>query len=123
MPKWPALGAFKRPKTYSVGSITFGLLIVAFINLLREILQIASQVNADNGGNICVIIMLCMTKCFVGILDLLVAYMYFNHHANTYIALYGKACIPAARYTLQIIKVRGINESLARLLLALLPLY
>jgi hypothetical protein len=107
MPKWPAWGAFKRSMTYSFGSITFGSLIVAFINLLKELVQLAAQLNADNGGNVAVAFIICIAQCFIGIIDW--AIQYFNHYAYTYIALYGKAYIPAAKDTWTIIKARGID--------------
>ncbi|ANB15630.1 Pns1p [Sugiyamaella lignohabitans] len=107
MPKWPALGAFKRAMTYSFGSICFGSLVVAVINLIRDLLNLAQQVNADNGGNPIVTLVLCCVQCIVGIINW--AVQYFNNFAYTYIALYGKAYIPAAKDTWTIVKARGID--------------
>uniref|UniRef100_A0A060T496 Protein PNS1 n=1 Tax=Blastobotrys adeninivorans TaxID=409370 RepID=A0A060T496_BLAAD len=107
MPKWPAWGAFKRAMTYSFGSICFGSLIVAIINFIREILNAAQHVNQDNGGNIAVTIVLCFAQCCVGILDWAVTY--FNHYAYTFIALYGKAYLPSAKDTWQLVKHKGID--------------
>lgn len=107
MPKWPAMGAFKRSMTYSFGSISFGSLIVAFINLLRYILSSLRSANQQNGGNMMMNVVLMCAQCLVGILDW--AVQYFNHYAYTYIALYGKAYLPAAKDTWQIIKSRGID--------------
>lgn len=107
MPRHPALGAFRRAMTYSFGSICFGSLIVAFINFVRELLNMARQANAANGGSLGVDFLLCCINCVIGIIDWLVTY--FNNYAYTYIALYGKAYIPAARDTWQIVKARGID--------------
>jgi hypothetical protein len=107
MPRHPALGAFRRAMTYSFGSICFGSLIVAFINIIRELLNIARQANASNGGNVMVGFIICCIDCFINLIDWMITY--FNNYAYTYVALYGKAYLPAARDTWQIVRARGID--------------
>ena len=96
MPKGVTRGATKRALTYSFGSISFGSLIVAIINMLRQACSIARQQEA-NSGNMVASIAFCVLGCFIGILDW--AVQFINRYAFSYIALYGKAYIPAAKAT------------------------
>lgn len=111
VPKHPALGSFRRTMTYSFGSVTFGSLIVAIVNLIRYLLDLARQAASQDIGNdvlrmvaTCVV---CLAQCFMNIVDWMVEY--FNHYAYTFVALYGKAYLPAAKDTWQIIRARGID--------------
>ncbi|KAF4308216.1 putative protein pns1 protein [Botryosphaeria dothidea] len=106
MPKGATRGAFKRSITYSFGSISFGSLVVAIINCLRQLCSIAQQQNAAE-GNLVGSILFCVLGCFIGILDWAVQFL--NRYAFSHIALYGKAYIPAARDTWKMIKDRGID--------------
>lgn len=92
-------GAFKRSVTYSFGSISFGSLLVAIIQCLRQACTIAQQ-NEAAQGNIVGSILFCILQCFIGLLDW--AVQFINEYAFSYIALYGKAYVPAA-------KVRNVN--------------
>ncbi|KAI0127582.1 plasma-membrane choline transporter-domain-containing protein [Xylariales sp. AK1849] len=105
-PRGATRGALKRSLTYSFGSISFGSLLVAIINCLRQICSMAQQSEAAN-GNIIGSILFCILGCFIGILDWAVQFL--NRYAFSYIALYGKAYIPAAKSTWQMIKQRGID--------------
>ena len=96
MPKGVTRGAFRRSMTYSFGSISFGSLIVALINMLRQAVSIAQQQEAQS-GNMVASIAFCVLGCFIGILDW--AVQFINRYAFSYIALYGKAYIPAAKDT------------------------
>jgi hypothetical protein len=92
--------------TYSFGSISFGSLIVAFVQLLRQLCSVAmSEAGAD--GNIIVYIVFCLLRCLVGLLQWLIEY--FNHYAYTEIALFGKKYLNAARDTWRLFKDRGID--------------
>jgi hypothetical protein len=93
-PKGSTGGAFKRSMTYSFGSISFGSLLVAIIQLLRQACSIARQ-NEAAQGNIVGQIAFCILGCLIGILDW--AIQFINEYAFSYIALYGKAYIPAAK--------------------------
>lgn len=96
MPKGPTRGAARRALTYSFGSISFGSLIVAIINMLRQACSIAqqSEANSGNAGAAC---LFCILQCFIGILDW--AVQFINRYAFSYIALYGKSYIAAAKDT------------------------
>lgn len=94
VPKGATRGAFKRAMTYSFGSISFGSLLVALIQCLRQACSIAQQ-NEAAQGNIVGEILFCILGCFIGILDW--AIQFINEYAFSYIALYGKAYVPAAK--------------------------
>jgi len=105
-PKWPASGAFKRAMTYSFGSICFGSLIVTFIDLLKQGLNLLRQ-NASAAGEQC-------AQCGYLILDILLRIIewlarFFNQYAYSYIALYGDGYISAAKATWHLIRQKGID--------------
>ena len=106
MPRGATRGAFKRAMTYSFGSISFGSLIVALINMLRQACSIAQQQEAAQ-GNMIGSIMFCVLGCLIGLLDWAVTFI--NRYAFSHIALYGKAYIPAAKDTWTMMKDRGID--------------
>ncbi|KAL4921925.1 plasma-membrane choline transporter-domain-containing protein [Aspergillus aurantiobrunneus] len=99
-------GAFKRATTYSFGSISFGSLILAIINCLRQACSVAQRHEAAE-GNLCGSIGFWILGCFVSILDWLATF--FNRYAFCHIALYGKAYIPSAKDTWTMMKDRGID--------------
>ncbi|KAK5944574.1 pH nine-sensitive protein 1 [Knufia obscura] len=106
IPKGATMGAFKRATTYSFGSISFGSLIVAIINMLRQACSIAKSQSAQD-GNIVGTIFFCILGCLIGILDW--AVQFINRYAFSHIALYGKAYIPAAKDTWTMMKDRGLD--------------
>jgi hypothetical protein len=70
----PVVGSTKRALTTSFGSICFGSLLIAFINVVRYFLQIA-QANTDNG---CLSFLICIIQCIVGCAQgLFVMYLFF----------------------------------------------
>jgi hypothetical protein len=93
-PKKATRGAFKRAMTYSFGSISFGSLLVALIQCLRQACSLAQQ-NEAAQGNVVGMIVFCVLQCFIGLLDWVIQFI--NEYAFSYIALYGKAYIPAAK--------------------------
>lgn len=95
-PKGPTRGATRRALTYSFGSISLGSLLVAIINMLRQACSIAQRQEA-NDGNIAAYIAFCILQCIIGILDW--AVQFINRYAFSYIALYGKSYIAAAKDT------------------------
>lgn len=105
-PKGATRGALKRATTYSFGSISFGSLIIALVNMMRQACSIAQQQEAAS-GNIIGSIAVWVLGCFVALLDWLV--QFFNRYAFIHIALYGKAYIPAAKDTWTMMKDRGID--------------
>lgn len=106
MPRGATRGAARRALTYSFGSISFGSLIIALINMLRQACSIAQNTEAAQ-GNIFGSIMFCVLGCFIGCLEWAVNFI--NRYAFSHIALYGKAYIPAAKDTWHMMKDRGID--------------
>jgi hypothetical protein len=99
-------GAARRALTYSFGSISFGSLIVAIIQFLRQLCSVArNQAAAD--GNIVGQIGFCILGCLIGILNWAVEFI--NRYAFSYMALYGKSYIQSAKATWTMIKNRGMD--------------
>jgi hypothetical protein len=95
-PKGATRGALKRSLTYSFGSISLGSLIVAIIQMLRQFCSVAQQ-SASQDGNIVGTVVFCCLQCLIGLLDWAVQFL--NRYAFSYIALYGKSYIAAAKDT------------------------
>lgn len=89
-------GALRRSLTYSFGSISFGSLIVAIIQFLRQICTLAQQQEAMQGNYIGAILF-CVMGCLISILDW--AVQFINRYAFSHIALYGKPYLQAAKDT------------------------
>ena len=106
MPRGATRGAARRALTYSFGSISFGSLIIALINMLRQACSIAQNQEAAQ-GNMLGSIMFCVLGCIIGILEWAVTFI--NRYAFSHIALYGKAYLPAAKDTWHMMKDRGID--------------
>ncbi|TQS38093.1 hypothetical protein Golomagni_01406 [Golovinomyces magnicellulatus] len=102
-PKGSTRGAFKRAMTYSFGSISFGSLLVAIVQMLRQACSIAQQ-NEAAEGNIFGVCLFCCLQFLIGLLDW--AIQFINEYAFSYIALYGRSYIPA---TWTMIKDRGVD--------------
>ena len=126
MPKWPALGSFKRAMTTSFGSICFGSLIVSLIETFRQVINLLRQgvVTGQNFGN--------FTQIIFWILDAIIGFLqwmaqYFNHYAYSFIALYGKPYLRAAKETWYMIREKGldaiINDNLVNTALAFYSLF
>lgn len=105
-PKGSTRGAFNRAMTYSFGSISFGSLLVAIVQVLRQACSIASQ-NEAAEGNIFGMCLFCCLRFLIDILDW--AIQFLNEYAFSYIALYGQSYIPAAKATWKMIKDRGVD--------------
>ncbi|KZM22966.1 Putative choline transporter, neither null mutation nor overexpression affects choline transport [Ascochyta rabiei] len=105
-PKGATRGALKRALTYSFGSISLGSLLVAIIQFLRQICS-AAQRSAAGDGNIVGSILFCVLGCLISILNWAVEFL--NRYAFSYIALYGKSYIAAAKDTWKMIKDRGVD--------------
>lgn len=106
MPKGSTRGAFRRATTYSFGSISFGSLIIAIINMLRQACSVAQRQEAGQ-GNLVGSIAIWILGCIISLLDWLVTL--FNRYAFCHIALYGKPYIPAAKDTWTMMRDRGID--------------
>lgn len=67
------LGSFKRSMTYSFGSICFGSLIVAVLDLLRAGLNIMKQ-EARSDGDMIAYACTCVAECCLGCITWAVEY-------------------------------------------------
>jgi hypothetical protein len=105
-PKGATRGAFCRAMTYSFGSVAFGSLVVALINMLRQACSIAQSQEAGQ-GNMVAAFALCCLQCILSIIDW--AVQFINRYAFSRIALYGKAYIAAAKDTWKMMRDRGID--------------
>ncbi|SMN18420.1 similar to Saccharomyces cerevisiae YOR161C PNS1 Protein of unknown function [Maudiozyma saulgeensis] len=126
MPRWPAMGALKRGLTTSFGSICFGSLIVALIDTLRQFLNLLRQSLRSNPNNSrWAGIFLLLIRGMVSVLKWLA--QYFNHYAYSFIALYGKTYLNAAKETWHMIRYKGIdaliNDSLINTALGFYALF
>ena len=106
MPRAVTRGALRRSLTYSFGSISFGSLVVALINMLRQALSVAQQQEASQ-GNMLGSIAFCVLGCLIGLIDWIVQFI--NRYAFSYIALYGTPYIRAAKSSVTLLKSRGVD--------------
>ena len=108
-PKGATRGAAKRALTYSFGSICLGSLIVAIIQFLRHLCSVAKSQSRQEGGigGLIGYAIFCVLGCLIYVLEW--AARFFNRYAFCHIALYGKAYIPAAKDTWNMIKDRGFD--------------
>lgn len=90
-----------------MGSIAFGSLIVALLDLLRAGLRVLQQYAASEGSTIGTAIA-CCAQCCVGCVASLVEY--FNRYAMIEIAMYGKPYIQASKDTWRLFKVRSFRS-------------
>ncbi|CAO3692029.1 Protein pns1 [Rhizopus azygosporus] len=101
--KHPIWGSARRALTTSFGSICFGSLLIALINLVRFFLRVA-QSNTDNPcASFFICIIQCIVSCFAGLFE------WFTYYAFSGVAIYGKPFIPTARNTWNMVKDRGIE--------------
>lgn len=105
-PKWPALGALKRALTYCFGSICFGSLTVAILQMLRAVIEILKS-NAFASGDNCAGCGFLILNFFVGFIEW--AFHYFNHYAYVYVGLYGKTFLKSARETVDLLRNKGMT--------------
>ncbi|GAA6023160.1 hypothetical protein JCM11491_003283 [Sporobolomyces phaffii] len=104
--KTVAWGSFRRASTYSFGSIAFGSLIVAVLDVLRAFFQLLRSYE-NSEGNMVGAAIACVAQCCISCITGLVEY--FNRYAYIEIALYGKSYINAAKDTWNLFKDRGIT--------------
>lgn len=110
--------SFSRSTTYSLGSICFGSLIVAIIQVIRSILR--SSANNNRGGGI----VRCIAICILFYVERIVEY--FNKWAFIYVGLYGYDYLNAGKRVMSLFKTRGwstvISDNLVNRLLVLVSL-
>ncbi|GBB99778.1 hypothetical protein RclHR1_03630006 [Rhizophagus clarus] len=103
VPSMPTLRSAKRASTTSFGSICFGSLIVAILQVIRALLRTAAQESDNPFGAFCY-------ACASVIVDMIDSLLqYFNFYAYTQVAIYGKSFRESAKDTWTLIKDRGIE--------------
>jgi hypothetical protein len=103
MPANPSLQALRRACTTSFGSICLGSLLVAIVQLIKEMIE--RQRRQSDG--LLAALMLCCMAFIVGIIEWLLEL--FNHWAFVQVAIYGKDFKTAAKDTLQLVKSKGLD--------------
>lgn len=104
MPSNPTAASANRALGKSFGPICFGSLLVAVIQLLR---QLAQNARNDRDNNAFVQILACLAACILSMIEDLLEY--FNRYAFTQVAIYGKSFIQAAKDTWRLVKSHGID--------------
>ncbi|KAH7917170.1 hypothetical protein BV22DRAFT_940208 [Leucogyrophana mollusca] len=131
-----ALPAFRRAATFTLGSIAFGPLIVALLEILRLVLNTVQNNAGASGGRRPALVLpvpllagpdhalcgaavkaclACCAGCFVGCIESMVKCS--DIYAYIEIALYGKSCMSAVRDTWNMFKDGGIEALDQRLAL------
>ncbi|CAG8761932.1 24744_t:CDS:2 [Cetraspora pellucida] len=93
----PTLKSAKRAATTSFGSICFGSLLVAILQVIRELLRSLAQDTDNPLGAFCA----ACAAALVGYIDALLEY--FNFYAYTQVAIYGKSFCDAVNMSWKII--------------------
>lgn len=73
MPTDPTVKSLKRATTWSFGSICFGSLLIAVIQILRQVVNQARR-NSDNRSSGAALFLLCILACLLAIFQDLVEY-------------------------------------------------
>ncbi|TPX31288.1 hypothetical protein SmJEL517_g05328 [Synchytrium microbalum] len=102
----PTVGSLGRAMTTSFGSICYGSLVIALLQTLRTMLQMAQNQAAQDGNIIGMFCIIC-ANCCLGIIEQLI--QYFNVYAFTQVAIYGKDYCDAAKATWALVKSRGVD--------------
>ncbi|CEH13253.1 duf580-domain-containing protein [Ceraceosorus bombacis] len=100
------LSSFKRASTWSLGSLAFGSLVLAILDIIRALINILSQQAAQDGDMIGVVVG-CIASCLIATIDWLIEF--FNRLAYVNIALYGNGYIGAAKETWRLVKQKGVD--------------
>lgn len=95
----PVWNSFARSMTYSFGSIAFGSLIVAIIQLIRFLIN-STRNERDNAAAAC-------ADCLLNMIEDLVKY--FNYYAYVHVAIYGKPYIESGKDTWALVKSHGVD--------------
>lgn len=90
--------SFCRATTYSFGSICFGSLLVAVVQAMRAMVQMARQ-NDDMK------ILLCILECILAMIESIVEYL--NKWAYVYVGIYGFSYLEAGKNVIQLFQNKG----------------
>ncbi|KAI8381023.1 plasma-membrane choline transporter-domain-containing protein [Radiomyces spectabilis] len=99
----PVWGSARRALTTSFGSICFGSLLIAIVNLIRFLVSVARQ-NTDNAiFAFFFCILECIISCIEGFFE------WFSYYAFSGVAIYGQGFIPSAKRTWSLMQDRGLE--------------
>lgn len=101
-----SLKSFGRAISLSLGSLAFGSLLLAILDILRAILSVIQSSESQSGDMVGAAIA-CVANCLLGCVQWAVEFL--NKYAYINIALYGNSYITAAKETWTLIKDRGID--------------
>lgn len=90
--------SLRRALTYSFGSICFGSLLVAFMQILEYLVRSSRR---NGRGSIVLCIVECILQCLGRVLE------YFNSWAFVYVGIYGYPYITAGKNVIQLFRQRG----------------
>ena len=107
--------SFRRATTYSLGSICFGSLLTAVLQLLHQICHEARRRGRTNA------MLLCVVEAILAVLESIV--IYFNKWAMIYVGLYGYDYLTSGTKVVALFRERGwtaiINDHLVTRALSL----
>jgi len=113
--------SFVRATTTSFGSICFGSLLVAIIQTLRAMVEMA---RSDNDQDACAAFLLCLVDCLLRCLE--DALEYFNKYAYIYVGMYGYSYLEAGKNVMTLFSQKGwsiiISDNLISNVLSLFSL-
>jgi len=102
LPANPTMESFKRASGPSFGSICFGSLVVAIIQVLKLI--VSTQNDQDNT---CCQIFSCLLRCILQMFEDILRYI--NRYAFSRIGIYGQSYCEAGKETWRLISERGLD--------------
>lgn len=101
-----SLSSFGRATSFSLGSLAFGSLIVAILDIIRGIVSLIQSTEASEGDMVGYAIS-CVAGCIISCIAWLIEF--FNKYAIVNVSLYGNSYIHAAKETWRLMKDRGID--------------
>mmetsp|Transcript_21242 Transcript_21242/g.35113 ORF Transcript_21242/g.35113 Transcript_21242/m.35113 type:complete len:546 (-) Transcript_21242:276-1913(-) len=102
MPPFPTLDGFKRAAGPSFGSICFGSLVVATVQLLKWLVEL----NSDSNNPVAQVLRF-VVRCLLQLIENIVKYV--NKYAFSRIAIYGQSYCTAGRETFALLSDKGFD--------------
>eukprot|EP00928_Gymnodinium_smaydae_P098730 TRINITY_DN9246_c0_g1_i2.p1 TRINITY_DN9246_c0_g1~~TRINITY_DN9246_c0_g1_i2.p1 ORF type:complete len:471 (-),score=48.77 TRINITY_DN9246_c0_g1_i2:21-1433(-) len=98
--------ALKQSMSTSFGPIALGSLILAIIQTLKLLAQLAKE-DAEEDGNSCTAIAFCVLKCILDCIQSAVEFI--SNFAFVYVALYGTSFCEGAKHTFELLQESGAD--------------
>jgi hypothetical protein len=77
--------------TISIGSNCYGSLLIAIVQVIRTLVNIARSQAREDRENIACSVFLCCLECIINMIENILEY--FNKYAFTQVAIYGKGIL------------------------------